>query len=296
MDTVTILSPHQDDAGFSLALTIGEFVRAGHRVRIVNCFTESAYAPHTSASSVSEIGAVRSREDREFASRIGNGIEVVDLGLRDAPLRLGCDVSQVRSRKPGEIDREAGAKILESLSGIGSDLVLAPLGVGGHIDHLVVRDVGIQMAKDTHRVIFYEDLPYAAELRACCFERAVRGFARRLGRPIRAAWIRGAAGMGAKLFAIQAYSSQLSGNQFDPIIRYGESHAGCERIWGAEWNTGTFPIAIHKVETRRVSSLAPVAPWLRCASHAAASRVRAILRAPVQAQGRRRGIHVPQAN
>src|SRR5689334_18317690 len=98
MPFLTVLSPHQDDAGLSLAMTIRAASRRGIRIRIVNCFTISTYAPHSDARTADAVGAVRVAEDREFAARIGDGIEVVDLGLEDAPIRLSCRVEDVRRR------------------------------------------------------------------------------------------------------------------------------------------------------------------------------------------------------
>lgn len=38
----------------------------------------------------------------------------------------------------------------------------APIGLGGHVDHRIVRRVGQALADQGRRVVWYEDLPYAA--------------------------------------------------------------------------------------------------------------------------------------
>jgi len=91
-------------------MAIRAVARRGGRVRIVNCFTVSTYAPHSEARTPDEVGAVRGIEDREFAVRIGNDVEIVDLGLEDAPIRLACRVEEVRRRRVGGFEMaEAGA-------------------------------------------------------------------------------------------------------------------------------------------------------------------------------------------
>src|SRR5262245_36212862 len=113
MVLVTVLSPHQDDGGFSLAMTIRAAASAGNPVRIVNCFTVSDHAPFAAAVGSNEVQSIRSSEDREFVSRIGWAVEVKDLEMLDAPLRLGCPVSRVRrlgmrAREHAEARRIAG--------------------------------------------------------------------------------------------------------------------------------------------------------------------------------------------
>src|SRR5262245_14394493 len=169
MDLVTVLSPHQDDSAFSLAITICALVNAGHRVRIVNCFTVSNYAPYAAAAtSTGEIRQIRRLEDREFVSRIGHGVDVIDLDMLDAPLRLDCSVSAVRRRTMNARDDTDARRIAGVLTRLTGKMLLAPAGLGNHIDHLVAREAGLRVSAAGYPVGFYEDLPYAAESRECC--------------------------------------------------------------------------------------------------------------------------------
>jgi LmbE family N-acetylglucosaminyl deacetylase len=43
------------------------------------------------------------------------------------------------------------------------DEVYAPLAIGGHLDHLAARDVGVELARRGLPVWLYADLPYALE-------------------------------------------------------------------------------------------------------------------------------------
>ena len=39
--------------------------------------------------------------------------------------------------------------------------IYTPLGIGGHIDHVLAFDIGVRMHQAGYNVKFYEDLPYA---------------------------------------------------------------------------------------------------------------------------------------
>ena len=66
---IVVISPHRDDAAFSLGLSIGCWLDAGHAVNVVNCFTRSAYAPYAefefihSNDRMARVSALRLRED-----------------------------------------------------------------------------------------------------------------------------------------------------------------------------------------------------------------------------------------
>jgi LmbE family N-acetylglucosaminyl deacetylase len=292
MPSLTVLSPHQDDAGLSLAMTIRAAARLGGRVRIVNCFTVSTFAPHSEARTAAEVGAIRGSEDREFAAKVGGAIEILDLGLEDAPIRLGCRVEQVRRMRVGRFERAEARTVAELVAKAADATVLAPLGLGRHIDHLIAREAGIRLAREGRSVVFYEDLPYAAELRECCVLRAADAVARRLGSRFRGAVVRDEEAAARKRFAIESYRSQLSRPQFDSVIRYG-ARMGGERIWGLSGLD-----AIPKLEPAGLQAGIFTSAWRRrfqCAAHAAANRTRAVCRRAAEWTVRG-GIDAPQTN
>ena len=98
---ILILSPHRDDAAFSLGLAIDTWLAAGHRVQVLNFFTQSLYAPYSDAESlhqndrVSFVSAVRRREDIAWNKLLRDRLEFHDLDLQDAPLRLNCDLGEL---------------------------------------------------------------------------------------------------------------------------------------------------------------------------------------------------------
>src|SRR5277367_7138539 len=106
---ILILSPHRDDAAFSLSLAITNWLTARHSVTLLNVFTRSRYAPYSDAAFVHEndelsyVSAMRLREDEHFLRRITetlpkglkNNLHMVDLNLKDAPIRLRIPLEEL---------------------------------------------------------------------------------------------------------------------------------------------------------------------------------------------------------
>jgi LmbE family N-acetylglucosaminyl deacetylase len=169
----TYLSPHLDDAVFSCGGLIAQQAAAGDEVRVVTVcagdppvgeLTPFAYELHRRWGGAGSPVGLRRAEDHVACGRIG--ASVVHLPVPDAIYR----------RSPGG---EARYPDLESLfAGVArdeTDLVeevtallekavppdaelYAPLGVGGHVDHLVARQAVSRMKRS---LWFYRDLPYA---------------------------------------------------------------------------------------------------------------------------------------
>lgn len=179
--TIVVVSPHRDDAAFSLGLSIGAWLRAGHAVVVLNCFVRSDYAPYSDVENVhandriSYVSAVRLREDQAWAKRYrAQRLQLRDLDLMDAPLRLACAVEEVLTAeiRPGDraVERVRGA--IAKLLRRGDTALAAPLSAGGHIDHRVVREAAVlALAEVPAPACFYEDLPYAAAGGALTAER-----------------------------------------------------------------------------------------------------------------------------
>ncbi len=166
---ICVVSPHRDDACFSLGLSLVRWAHAGHRIRVLNCFTRSAFAPYSDADTVhqndrtSYVSAMREKEDKVFVRRVP-GAGLIDLRLKDAPLRFRCGVDEVFRRALDEAD-PAIAKIASALEKrVGSEdaeLLLLPLGLGAHVDHITARHAAMPFALPL-ACGFYEDLPYAS--------------------------------------------------------------------------------------------------------------------------------------
>jgi LmbE family N-acetylglucosaminyl deacetylase len=147
---ILAISPHLDDAVFSIGGQLAQAAAAGEQVVLATVFTGSVLAPTGSALACqldkglgSEVDymALRRREDQLAAERLG--LEwPLHLGLREAPHR-GYDSAEalfsglrIDDAAPTAF-AEALGRLLEHMA---PDRVLCPLGIGAHVDHLAVID------------------------------------------------------------------------------------------------------------------------------------------------------------
>ncbi len=243
--TIVVLSPHRDDAAFSLGLAVDAWLAGGHTVSVLNCFTQSAYAPYSDIEAlhpndrVSFASAVRRREDVAWNKLTGNRLTFHDLDLLDAPLRLGCAVDEVLT-----VEIRAGDRALARVEGAVAKLarksqekqvlLAAPLALGGHIDHRVVHQAVLQsLANAPMPVAFYEDLPYAA--RAGVAEQA-EVLAAASAPDLQALLI----GEGSsperdavrrKTRIAECYDSQVDSDVVRSVAEFAGQYGGRERLW-----------------------------------------------------------------
>ena len=152
------LSPHLDDAVLSAGATISARVRAGDEVCVATAFTGTGAAP-------SDLARRRREEDLRAAALLG--FEALHLGLPDAPFRdpAYCTYDAIVF---GPEDRPCDLRARQTLSDMLAllldarpfDHIVAPLGVGGHIDHRLTF-AALDHLATTARVRYYEDRPYA---------------------------------------------------------------------------------------------------------------------------------------
>ena len=153
--TVAIVSPHRDDAAFSCGVFMELCLRRGVETTIVNVFTRSAYAPYAPPTVMEEVTHLRRGEDERMVRLLHPGCRMLDLGLLDAPQRLGISADQVVSR-PLSVDqyqREVD-QLAQHLGFLRSwDLVLLPQGIGEHHKAKLAGSYGSQIANEGVREI-----------------------------------------------------------------------------------------------------------------------------------------------
>jgi LmbE family N-acetylglucosaminyl deacetylase len=166
---LVILSPHLDDAVFSLGGLISREVRAGRRVEVVSCFTSGPPLDKiVPAHRIFGDYAIRRAESERALAVLGARYRWLDLHeriWREPALRRGVFPAHV-FRTPAKMEdfaelksiRAAIAEVVDS-----GATVYAPLAIGHHVDHVEValaalREVLGRGAFD--RILFYED-PYA---------------------------------------------------------------------------------------------------------------------------------------
>ncbi len=130
-----------------------QLIKEGNEVRIVSVFTEGD----------SPLYRTRRAEDCKAASEIG--ATVTHLQFPDAPFRAPqyrdfCGIVFGRAREYPATCRAVADKIKQLISRFGPRRIVAPLAVGNHVDHRLVRDAAL-LAAPPDELLFYEDRPYA---------------------------------------------------------------------------------------------------------------------------------------
>lgn len=170
------LSPHLDDAALSCGGAIWKQTQAGQRVLVINVFagipdynrlSEFAQEKHTAWGSPEDAVATRRAEDQAAMTRLG--ADVVYWDYLDAIYRIDGTRVLYPDRRGifGDVD-PADTPLLEQLvtdvdavlGKAGDATCYAPLAIGHHVDHQIVRDVGLTLVERGRRVRWYEDFPY----------------------------------------------------------------------------------------------------------------------------------------
>ena len=238
---IGIVSPHRGDACFAMGISLVRWARAGHKILLVNCFTRSAYAPYSDADTVhandrmSYVSALREKEDRVFLRQIG-GAQIIDLRLKDAPIRFRCAEQDVYGRTSGDND-PAVEKIATALGKrVGPDQVdvlLLPFGISSHVDHststLAATGIAQRMACG-----FYEDVPHGSyETAQQKLEQLRAEMEGRIGSILTPMLCRSDEAGSAKRKLAEIYCSVVSDLSVEQMATSADQIGG-ERIWANE--------------------------------------------------------------
>ncbi|MEU6684723.1 PIG-L family deacetylase [Streptomyces sp. NPDC046832] len=187
---LVVLSPHLDDAVLSCGALMA-FAAGRTSVRVATFFTEAGAPPYTFSgrhylrlsgrSDAEFLYRERRAEDEEVLRRLG--VEGMHLGLTDGlfrrkptlpgrhrqwlrralpershvypTYRLHVATGRISRYDSGTLDRARA--VLETLASTPWTVLLAPSGVGRHVDHVLVRTAA---ELSPHRVVYYSDFPY----------------------------------------------------------------------------------------------------------------------------------------
>lgn len=175
------LSPHLDDAVLSCGATIYSQTRADERVTVITVMAGSAPNAQLTAYArelrdrwgyAQDPVGQRRQEDLQALTHLG--AHAYHLPFLDCPYR-----QHPESQEPlypteasifGELHEAESSFHWELLQALTPALpadaeaqIYAPLAVGHHVDHLLVRRVAVALLKRGYDVAFYEDYPYAAD-------------------------------------------------------------------------------------------------------------------------------------
>lgn len=234
MNDVLVLSPHFDDVPLSLGQSLTDGRLAGARVSVAVVFSRSNWTRwfHPTRRRVGAVSALRRAEEAVAARRFG--YRVVTLGVEEWMLRTGrTDLEGLLDpdadvRADGTVDRIL--ELLEPVLG-SADEVWACAGVGHHVDHQVVREVGARLV-DSGRagVAFYLDRPYTALADDSEVEGVGRRLADRLGAPVELVDVSGPIGpeLGRRLR--RTYPSQID-DIFRSALAADVAGGAVEQVW-----------------------------------------------------------------
>lgn len=234
---ILVLSPHRDDAAFSCGLLLSSLLWQGNAVVVVNICTVSDYAPYLAENGDArelQVTTARRAEDLAFTGRItddseadATAVQLIDLNWKDAPLRWSVDGEEVLAPVPlVQAEVESLVSVLRSISA--GDVVLAPLALGGHVDHRLVREAAVR-AFGMSSLLFYEDLPYAC--RMATPER--EAFPHHELAWTCDAWLApGEGSKGAKQGFASCYPSQIAPEVAEEMERYAAELGWRERFYG----------------------------------------------------------------
>jgi len=219
------LSPHLDDAVLSCGGSIWQQAQAGERVLVVTVFagappTDALLSPfarelHTRWGHLDDAVAQRREEDRAALTLLG--AEAVHWPYTDCIYRQtpdgrfpyaseGALWGEVHVAEMGLISELADRVTALPLSPHNADTLVhavrAPLGIGYHVDHQIVRRA---VESSGRALLYYEDYPYAKD------RQAVQAALQPEGGEWRAGLVAlSEEALRAKIAAIACYRSQLS--------------------------------------------------------------------------------------
>jgi SAM-dependent methyltransferase len=173
LDNIIFVSPHLDDAILSAGGLILELRKFGYQVKVITIFTDGGSEPYSQEaknfllkSGNTNSGLLfRARRQEDFLLMKSLGIKFNHLGFIDAAFRKdgkGNDVYNVERQFSGRIseeDRYLTMQIENKLRKIikYQSPIFVPLGIGGHVDHQIVRVVTEKLPAVK---IYWEDYPY----------------------------------------------------------------------------------------------------------------------------------------
>lgn len=166
MTHVVAISPHLDDAAFSVGGLLAAHARTGDRVTIVTCFTGNVPAPSGFALACQldkglgpEIDYMALRRAEDYAACAVIGATAVHLPLLEAPHRGYASAPELFAARRDD-DRML-APLTDGLAAqiamLSPDRLLGPLAIGNHVDHWLVRDALVALGAC---MLLWEDWPY----------------------------------------------------------------------------------------------------------------------------------------
>ncbi|MEY8534837.1 PIG-L family deacetylase [Blautia pseudococcoides] len=225
-----IISPHPDDAAFSLGGFILKY--QGNNFVIWDVFSNQNY---TITKKHTHMNDIMLEENRAISYM---GCEVIYSHLPEIQMRENIPLSKILNSQLTEKEKFLITIIKNEISRICKewkiDEIYIPMGCGKHIDHLIVKEALFQFAKENHKTIqfyIYEELPYAlnSEWRDISLSVFIRD-----NYDLEVILINISDYIKQKEHLLKIYRSQIGTTMINRIINYAQSfskHMSAERIW-----------------------------------------------------------------
>ncbi|MFF9063502.1 PIG-L deacetylase family protein [Streptomyces sp. NPDC014882] len=164
-EPAVVVSPHPDDAALALGGTV-----AGRGARFLDVFSVETWTkdpyyaerPALTRRLLLDEEGVAARVLRARVELLGF-VDAADRDLRRDRFFTDPAWSDGFAREEPQLFDALTERLAPLLDGAG--LIYAPLGVGGHVDHVACREAVLELARTgrlgTARVAFYEDQPYS---------------------------------------------------------------------------------------------------------------------------------------
>lgn len=232
---ILLLSPHPDDialdVGGLLALARNENRIGNDHALLCTVFTRSDYAPYSGlvCRSVDDVSQLRMREERRFATQID--ADFIEGRIGDSSILGYSGDEECKASYSDDIRVAEVAELMEKLPPRPA-VCFAPAGIGGHVDHQIVRDLALARFGSQCAMVLYEDLPYAAMLSDRELDQQIPNY---IPAHFVEHFIDITQAIDTKISWLKnCYQSQLAESEWE-LIRQHASRFGCgsyfERIW-----------------------------------------------------------------
>jgi len=217
---VHIISPHIDDAIFSLGGLIHRLTDRHKEIFITYVFTISEWVNEEAPGAAdvkdrSLISLLRAQEEENVSALFRYRFEF--LNYREHPIRNADSDQNMVSFLRSDFNKKVAS----------GNVCFFPLGID-HPDHIILGNLGAELFSKGHRIFFYEDLPYAAKRS----EENLKLFASLENRKLKPESI--PFDIDKKIDAMKLYRSQLSPHWEKIITNYAydpKSKTFSERFW-----------------------------------------------------------------
>lgn len=237
---VLIISSHFDDAPLSLGGMINRR-EVFHDLQILVVFTRSSYTILPNITNTTDyISRLRDLEMESYCKLLG--IELNKLGFGDTTQRKYPEVdiykeniaTFLNTKKPEEDDIFESVKfeLTSKIRNTNFDSIFFPLGIGNHLDHLIVHKIARSISLKDKKIYYYEDLPYAADYEMEYLDWIAN---KRLNSPHNI-YINITTELESKIMQLKLFPSQLAQKDFE-FIKYHSlrlckpNECSYERIW-----------------------------------------------------------------